>query len=227
MNPDIEKIIEKSLLLSENLMFYLPRNTDLEELANLLYKYNKDSIKNLNNTILFDVKYLNSASKIKAILVLYGPKFNFIKVKLIREFLINSVFRKNSNKANETKVKKQINILKIIGYSKYVKNFIDYKEMKKDYSGNFFLENLEKYFIDKIMDEEEIVEYEQLCKLKNINYDDDNEKKDKLMNIDFNEKENKNNQNEELNQNEFIDLREILSEEQFNLAKQDYFFNEQ
>ena len=43
----------------------------------------KEEIESFSNTILFDVKYLNSASKIKAILVLYGPKFNKMKVKLI------------------------------------------------------------------------------------------------------------------------------------------------
>ena len=80
INPDIEKIIEKSLKISKNIIFYLPRNTDLEELANLLNEYDKEGIKSVNNTILLDVKYLNSASKIKAILVLYGPKFNSIKI---------------------------------------------------------------------------------------------------------------------------------------------------
>ena len=140
MNPDVEKIIEKSLSFSKNIIFYLPRNTDLEELAYLLNKYDKNSIDSLNNTILLDVKYLNSASKIKAILILYGPKFNLIKIKLIRQFLINSVFSKNNNKFNEIKVRKQINILKVIGYSKYIRIFIDFREKNKDYSGNNFLE---------------------------------------------------------------------------------------
>ena len=216
MNPDIEKIIEKSLKFSKNLIFYLPRNTDVEELANLLNKYDKDEINSLNNTILMDIKYLNSASKIKAILILYGPKFNLIKVKLIREFLINTIFRKNSNKANEIKIKKQINILKVVGYSKYIKNFLEYKEIKKDFSGNNFLEILEKYFINKIMDEEEKEEYEKLCKLKITNQiENDND----INLVKSNEQESNSNM-EDIN--EFIDLRELLTEEQFNKAQKEY-----
>ena len=231
MNPDVDKIIEKSLKFSKNIIFYLPRNTDLEELGNLLNKYDKESIHSVNNTILFDVKYLNSASKIKAILILYGVKFNLIKVKLVRESLINSVFRKNnSNKANETKVRKQINILKVIGYSKYIANFIYYKEMNEGFSGNIFLEMLEKYFMLNIMDDEEKKEYENLNKIKSINYEDnDDNNNNNLMNIDPNENENgcKNNEKEnKIDINEFIDLRNILSEEEFNTAKQAKFFKD-
>ena len=224
INPDIEKIIEKSLKFSKNLIFYLPRNTDLEELAFLLNKYDKAEINSLNNTILLDVKYLNSASKIKAILILYGPKFNLIKVKLIREFVINTIFRKNSNKVNEIKIKKQINILKVVGYSKYIKTFLEFKEMKKDFSGNNFLEILEKYFLNKIMETEEIEEYEKLCKLKSINYNEnEDDKEDNIINTS--EYENKINIVEN-DVNEFVDLREILTEEQFNKVKQQYIFND-
>jgi hypothetical protein len=221
INPDVEKIIEKSLSFSKNIIFYLPRSTDLVELANLLSKYDKEGIQSVDNTILLDVKYLNSASKIKAILILYGPKFNSIKVKLVRESLINSVFRKNTNKANEIKVKKQINILKVIGYSKYVTNFINFKRSKKDYSGNIFLEMLEKYFVNSIMDKEEIDEYEKLNKVKNIDFSNEENE-----NIDYsNENEEKYNENENKDEiNDFIDLREILSEEMFNEAKKDILY---
>lgn len=232
MNPDVEKIIEKCLTISKNLIFYLPRNTDLEELANLLNKYDKEEIKSVDNTILFDVKYLNSASKIKAILVLYGPAFNTLEVKLVRKYITNEVFRKNSNKINENKIKKQINILKVIGYSEYIKNFIEFREAKKDYSGNSFLEILEKHFITNILDEDEVKEYDQLCKLKNLtnnDYDNDNYIKNQLMNGDSNINENEKKDKESENNiklkidNEFIDIREILSNEEFNKVKQDKY----
>jgi hypothetical protein len=227
VTPDIEKILKKSLNFSKNLILYLPRNTDLDELANLLNLYDKETIESFSNTILFDVKYLNSASKIKAILVLYGPKFNTMKVKLIREYLINSVFRKNSNKINETKVKKQINILKVIGYSEYVSHFIRYKDIKKDSSGNSFLEILEKYFLENVMDEEQIKEYEKLCKLKNIKGDEENHNnvEEKELQAESEDNKDDNKKMELENNNELIDLREILSEEQFNKAKKDNFFD--
>ena len=82
-------------------------------------------VESLSGTILFDVKYLNSASKIKGILVLYGPKFNSVKIKVIKRYIINSLFNKssNKNKINQNKIEKQLNILKVIGYSDYIRNF--------------------------------------------------------------------------------------------------------
>lgn len=94
ITPDIDKIIEKSFKISKNIILYLPRNTDFEELANIIYKYDKETIESLNNIILLDVKYLNSTSKIKAILVSYDPKFNKLKVKLVKKYLINLFFIK-------------------------------------------------------------------------------------------------------------------------------------
>ena len=219
ITPDIEKIIEKSLKISKNIMIYLPRNTDLEELANIIYKYDKDDIESLSNTILFDVKYLNSASKVKAILVSYGPKFNTVKVKLVKKYIVNSIFQKNSNNINLNKMKKQLNILKIIGYSEYLKNFVTYKERKKDFSGNILLENLENYFLKNIMDEKEKEEYESMNKTNII---DEGEK----INEDNNDKKDGNIEQEHISliNNEFVDLRQVLTEEKFKQVKKDNFF---
>jgi len=216
--PDIEKIIEKSLKISKNIMLYLPRNTDLEELANIIYKYDKNDIESLSNTILLDVKYLNSASKVKAILVSYGPKYNTVKVKLVKKYIINSIFQKNSHNINPNKMKKQLNILKIIGYSEYLKNFVIYKQRKKDYSGNILLENLENFFVENIMDEKEKEEYENVNKINII----EGEK----INVDINEKKDSNIEQEHIGliNNDFVDLRQVLTEENFNKVKNDVFF---
>ena len=219
ITPDIDKIIEKSFKISKNIILYLPRNTDLEELANIIYKYDKNDIESLSNTILLDVKYLNSASKVKAILVSYGPKFNTVKVKLVKKYIINSIFQKNSHNINPNKMKKQLNILKIIGYSEYLKNFVIYKQRKKDYSGNIFLENLENFFVENIMDEKEKEEYENVNK---INIIDEGEK----INVDINEKKDSNIEQEHIGliNNDFVDLRQVLTEENFNKVKNDVFF---
>ena len=219
ITPDIEKIIEKSFKISKNIMIYLPRNTDLEELANIIYKYDKDDIESLSNTILFDVKYLNSASKVKAILVSYGPKFNTVKVKLVKKYIVNSIFQKYSNNINLNKMKKQLNILKIIGYSEYLKNFVIYKERKKDFSGNILLENLENFFVENIMDEKEKKQYESMNKTNII---DEGEK----INENNNDKKDGNIEQEHISliNNEFVDLRQALTEEKFNEVKKDNFF---
>ena len=214
ITPDIDKIIENSFKISKNIIIYLPRNTDLEELANIIYKYDKDMIESLNNTILFDVKYLKSASKIKAILVLYGPRFNSIKIKLVKQYLINSIFKKNSNKINKNKIQKKLNILKVIGYSEYIRNLVEYKNIKKDFSGNIFLENLEKFFLENIMDENEKIEYENLNKKNKEENDTSN-----ISNI-INEKMNESLDKGKIGgEDEFIDIRNVLTEDKFNKVK--------
>ena len=216
ITPDIDKIIQKSFKMSKNIILYLPRNTDLKELANIIYKYDKEEIDSFSNTILFDVKYLKSASKIKAILVLYGPKFNSVKVKIIKQYLINSLFKKNSNKINQNKIKKQLNILKVIGYSDYIRNLVEFKKIKKDFSGNIFLENLEKYFVENVMDENEKIDYENMNKKNQEEYD--------LINLINENKKNDLDKDKIEESNEFIDLRCALSEEKFNEAQKDIFF---
>ena len=222
ITPDIDKIIQKSFKMSKNIILYLPRNTDLKELANIIYKYDKEEIDSFSNTILFDVKYLKSASKIKAILVLYGPKFNKMKVKLIKQYIIDSIFKKKSNKINQNKLKKQLNLFKIVGYNEYIRNLLNYKEVMKDFSGNIFLENLEKFFIENVLDEEGKIEYENMNKkedeynIKNININLINNKKES----NINEKEK-----QQIN-NKFCDLRNILSEDTFNQIKKEVFYNE-
>ena len=220
ITPDIDKIIQKSFKMCKNIILYLPRNTDLKELADIIYKYDKEEIDSFSNTILFDVKYLNSASKIKAILVLYGPKFNKMKVKLIKQYIIDSIFKKKSNKINQNKLKRQLNLFKIVGYNEYIRNFLNYKEVMKDFSGNIFLENLEKFFLENILDEDGKIEYENMNKktdeynMNNLNQI--NNKKE--VNITENKKQ-------EL-ENKFFDLRNILSEDTFNQIKNEVFFDE-
>ena len=219
ITPDIDKIIEKSFKISKNIILYLPRNTDLKELAEIIYKYDKEEIESFSNTILFDVKYLNSASKIKAILVLYGPKFNKMKVKLIKQYIIDSIFKKKSSKINQNKLKRQLNLFKVVGYNEYIRNFIDYRRLVKDFTGNIFLENLEKYFLENVMDEDGKIEYENLNKKTN--------EESELININLINNENEiNDINKEKTEgeNKFFDLREVLSEDAFNEIKQDVFF---
>ena len=162
---------------------------------------------------------MNSASKIKAILVLYGPKFNKMKVKLIKQYIIDSIFKKKSSKINQNKLKRQLNLFKVVGYNEYIRNFIDYRKLVKDFTGNIFLENLEKYFLENVMDEDGKIEYENLNKKTN--------EESELININLINNENEiNDINKEKTEgeNKFFDLRGVLSEDAFNEIKQDVLF---
>ena len=80
--PDIEKIIDTSLSISENLILYLPRNIEIEELLTILFQcYEKIRIetgKDFDKTIFCDIHVLNSANKTKALLIFIGQAFNTV-----------------------------------------------------------------------------------------------------------------------------------------------------
>ena len=111
--------------------------------------------------------------------------------------------------------------MKVIGYSDYVRYFVEYKDLKKDFSGNIFLENLENFFIENVMDDEEKLEYENLNKNNSQN---ENNITLNIINENYNGNDNKN--EKEINQeNDFIDLREVLTEGKFFEAQKDIFFD--
>ena len=89
----------------------------------------------------------------------------------------------------------------------------------KDFTGNIFLENLEKYFLENVMDEDGKIEYENLNKKTN--------EESELININLINNENEiNDINKEKTEgeNKFFDLRGVLSEDAFNEIKQDVLF---
>ena len=76
IEPNIYDIIKVSKKISKNLMFYLPRNTNIEELFSILSELNTDE----DETLFAEVKMLESANKIKAILVCIGDEYNHVYI---------------------------------------------------------------------------------------------------------------------------------------------------
>jgi hypothetical protein len=70
-NPNIFEIIRVCLSIANKILFYLPRTLMLEEfyeiLEEILYTKNKEY-----QDIYIDIHILNSANKIKAILLIFG-----------------------------------------------------------------------------------------------------------------------------------------------------------
>ena len=203
VKPDIEKIIEKSLSLCNNLIFYLPRNTNINELINYIFKYDKNNIE--NDFIYFEEIMLNSANKIKAILILYGKDFNHVNFSDIKLFLCNNVFNKKISKVNCNKIK---NIIKVIGFDKFIKILfdelnIDLKEDKLiiNNKNNLKVNKIIQFFIKNIFNENELNEYTNFIKEEN---NKKNDKNIKSISINF---DNIININTEKN---------FLSQEQFN-----------
>jgi hypothetical protein len=66
MSPNIYSIIKVCLSIGKKIIFYLPRTTMLTEFYNIL-----DNILN-KNFIFVDIHILNSANKIKAVMLVFG-----------------------------------------------------------------------------------------------------------------------------------------------------------
>ena len=65
--------------MAENLIFYLPRNTQIDELFSILNEIVQVEDES-DPTLYAEVQILNSANKVKAILVFFGKNFNKISI---------------------------------------------------------------------------------------------------------------------------------------------------
>ena len=178
--PDIEEIIKHSLQLSKNLIFYLPRCTKINELTEYIYKYDQKFIDDNEKNIYLDVQYLMSANKIKAILVLYGEKFNNIQIKDIRKYL-------NENykiKGNNNEIKNIISIAKILGANKFLNHCQNFNQ--KILKGNLndkVNESIILNYLKNNMTKEELEELQNEIKQNKTNNTITIKKKKKIYDI--------------------------------------------
>ena len=197
IQPDIEEIIKHSLKLSQNLIFYLPRCTKINELTEYIYKYDKKFIDDNEKNIYLDVQYLISANKIKALLVLYGEKFNNIQIKDIRKY-----FKENYKiKGNNKDIKIIISIAKILGANKFL-NYCE-KFNQNFLQGNLndkVNENIILNYLKNNMTKEELEELENEIKSKEMNQINTNNK------IIINEETKTYNITKTLTENEFSSI---------------------
>jgi site-specific DNA-adenine methylase len=155
VTPDITKIIEKSLQLSKNLIFYLPRNTDIQELLGILNSFRNGDPE--DEVIFMDVQWLKSAHKIKAQLIFFGPRYNKISLKDLRKYL-----HINYNEIKPFQMCQLLNICKVIGISEFISLREELIENGENLSTTF---NQLFQFIKSKMSEEELIEFNNLEKL--------------------------------------------------------------
>ena len=71
MNPNVFDIIKTSLAIAKKIIFFLPRTLQLEELYSIIEKVQRQKNEVLPDVI-FDVHILNSANKIKALMIIFS-----------------------------------------------------------------------------------------------------------------------------------------------------------
>ena len=85
-NPNIYEIIRTCLSIADKIQFYLPRTLILEELFQILEEILLSKNGGKREDIFMDIHILNSANKIKAILLIFGQD-----VKKVEFFLNKSL----------------------------------------------------------------------------------------------------------------------------------------
>ena len=113
MKPSIFEIIRVCLSIAKNIIFYLPRTILLEEFYEIL----STCLGKEFEIIYTDIHILNSANKIKAIMLVLGQDINKVSYKDITKYI------KTKYKSTQDSQFSQINnIMKTIGITKFLKN---------------------------------------------------------------------------------------------------------
>lgn len=79
MTPNIYDIISTSLDIAPRIIFFLPRTLDINELCEIIESVLERKGIKLEN-IFFDVQILNSANKIKALMIIFGIDYEAVKI---------------------------------------------------------------------------------------------------------------------------------------------------
>lgn len=80
ITPNIFDIVRTSLSIAPRIIFFLPRTLQLEELKQIIETVQKESDKGAKD-IFFDVHILNSANKIKALMITFSNDLSSVKIK--------------------------------------------------------------------------------------------------------------------------------------------------
>jgi len=144
MKPNIFDIVKVCFSIAKNIIFYLPRTLILEDLFEII----NTCLPNEKNDILYlDIHILYSANKIKAVMLVFGNDVSKISMNQICSY-VESKYR---GIANEQTFELE-NIIKVIGFPRFLKNEIKFKANCKNKESNYkFVEKMTAHFKEKIM----------------------------------------------------------------------------
>ena len=161
MHPNIIDIIRVSLNVAKFILFYVPRNLDLNELIDLVSFVKNEIESNSGNKLNFDVRILYSNQKIKTLLIIFGYDVcDIISDDDIKQFLMH-----HYNKVNEDNIKYVINFIRLIGYYKFFKYELDYR---LNISQSLNLNYMIKYFMMNILNQQEKLQIKAQYMLKQL-----------------------------------------------------------
>jgi hypothetical protein len=194
IEPNIYEIIKVSKQISSNLMFYLPRNTDIQELLGIL-----NDLDYGDNFA--EIKLLQSAHKIKAILVCFGEEYNHISVKDVTRYLIS-----NYKNIQKYQICQMTNFTKIIGLTKFLHSEAVYRSSTNTPKLNEFI----KYMKDEVLTQQELTEYNLL---------DKQGRSTKHVDLESEEEEHIESNIDKSNSTDVIKQSKLLSETEYEILK--------
>ena len=161
MKPDIIDIVRVSLSVSKNILFYLPRNLDLDELFDICSEIKNEIEANSGKNLFFDVKILKSNDRIKTLLIIFGHNINEVFTKADLESFIEKYY----NKIEDSFINYLYSMINIIGCYRFFKAEYNYR---KNISKGPGLSYLLAYIKNHTLTEKEKLKLSLLSIKKNI-----------------------------------------------------------
>ena len=131
MTPDINEIVAKCSTIANNLIFFLPRTTKINQIFKIL-----ETHYGLNETFL-DVQILNSANKIKAVMIIFGKKVNTSELEISD---MEKYVRKFPDATFNSAVTLEL-LLKIVGITEFLRKEQE-MILRKDFTAQKLIEYL-------------------------------------------------------------------------------------
>ena len=144
MYPDITEIVRVSLNVADNILFFLPRNLDLDELFDICSTVKNEIEEGSGKNIFFDIKIIKSNGRIKSLLIILG---HHIKDYFYKHKLETFIERYYGN-INEKNINDLYSAIKTIGCYRFFKEEYFYRTTKSKEENRMNLSSLNEYIIN-------------------------------------------------------------------------------
>ena len=145
MHPDINEIVRVSLNVVDNILFFLPRNMDLDELFDICSTVKNEIKEGSGKNIFFDIRIIKSNGRIKSPLIIFG---HHIKDYFSKHKLENFV-KKNYEQYDDKDINDLYSTIKTIGCYQFFREEYNYRTMKLQEKKGTELSYLNEYIKSK------------------------------------------------------------------------------
>lgn len=151
MYPDITEIIRISLNVANKILFFLPRNLDLDELFDLCSTVKNEIKEKSGENLFFDIKIIKSNGRIKSLLITFGHHIeDYFSRHKLKKFL-----KHYYEKIDEKSIEDLYLTIKKIGCFTFFKEEYTYRVTKSKESKGLELSDLNDH-IKSLLNENEL-----------------------------------------------------------------------